>query len=92
MVISNLNIKLLEDRLGFIIRAKEKLKQLSQHSEENFLKNDTPAIAESYLRRALEAIFDIGRHITAKTASKGIVEYKELAKRLGGEKIIILQN
>lgn len=88
MVISNLNIKLLEDRLGFIIRAKEKLKQLSQLSEEIFLKNDTPAIAESYLRRALEAIFDIGRHITAKTADKGIVEYKELAKTLGGKKII----
>ncbi|RKY44605.1 MAG: hypothetical protein DRP81_05315 [Candidatus Omnitrophota bacterium] len=43
--------------------------------EADFLHEDTPAIAESYLRRSLEAIFDIGRHIIAKSAEKGIVEY-----------------
>ncbi len=88
MVISNLNIKLIEDRLGFIIKALERLKKLSSYSKEEFLENDNPAIAESYLRRALEAMFDIGRHILAKTAGKGIVEYKEIARMLGEKGIL----
>ncbi len=73
MFISNLNIKLIEDRLGFIIKSIAKLRKLSALDEKGFLSNDSPAIAESYLRRSLEAIFDIGRHIIAKTAGKGIV-------------------
>lgn len=83
MVISNLNIKLIEDRLGFIVKALAKLRELSILKKEDFLKNDNPAIAESYLRRALEAVFDIGRHILAKMAGKGVVEYKEIARKLG---------
>jgi uncharacterized protein YutE (UPF0331/DUF86 family) len=82
MVISNLNTKLIEDRLGFINQAIVKLKNLSCLDEQKFLQSDAPAIAESYLRRSLEAMFDIGRHITAKSAGKGIVEYKEIAKAL----------
>ncbi len=83
MVISNLNTKLIEDRLGFVVKSIAKLKGLSQLNEEDFLKDDVPAIAESYLRRSLEAIFDIGRHIVAKTAGKAAVEYKEIANALG---------
>jgi uncharacterized protein YutE (UPF0331/DUF86 family) len=83
-----LNIKLIEDRLGFILKALEKLKRLSHYSKDEFLKSDNPAIAESYLRRSLEAMFDIGRHILAKTAGKGIVEYKEIARMLGKEGVL----
>jgi uncharacterized protein YutE (UPF0331/DUF86 family) len=88
MVISNLNIKLIEDRLGFINKAAAKLKRLSFLEEQAFLYNDNPAIAESYLRRALEAVFDIGRHIIARTAAKGVVEYKEVARALGNNGVI----
>ncbi|HDH97836.1 MAG TPA: DUF86 domain-containing protein [Deltaproteobacteria bacterium] len=83
MVISNLNTKLIEDRLGFITKALSRLRNLSRLEEKVFVENDRPAIAESYLRRALEAIFDIGRHIIAKSADKGLVEYKEIAAALG---------
>jgi uncharacterized protein YutE (UPF0331/DUF86 family) len=91
MVISNLNIKLIEDRLGFINKAIAKFKKLSSLEEKDFLEGDTPAVAESYLRRSLEAIFDIARHIIAKTAGKGIVEYKEIATVLGDNKVITSQ-
>ena len=91
MVISNLNIKLIEDRLGFISKAVARLKRLSYLDERDFLDDDSPAIAESYLRRSLEAIFDIGRHIVAKTAGKGIVEYKEIAIALGDRGVITKQ-
>ena len=88
MVISNLNIKLIEDRLGFINKSIGKLGRVSYLDERAFLADDNPAIAESYLRRSLEAIFDIGRHIIAKTAGKGIVEYKEIANALAENGVI----
>lgn len=88
MVISNLNTKLIEDRLGFIIGSLAKLKKLSHFEEADFLKDDIPAVAESYLRRSLEAMFDIGRHVIAKIAGKAVVEYKEIADTLGERGVI----
>lgn len=41
-----------------------------------------PASAESYLRRALEAVMDIGRHILAKGYAIAAGEYKIIGKRL----------
>ncbi|HIJ36633.1 MAG TPA: hypothetical protein HPP59_05085 [Deltaproteobacteria bacterium] len=35
--------------------------------------------AESCLRRALEALMDLGRHVAAKGFGRGITEYKEIA-------------
>lgn len=43
----------------------------------------TPAAAESYLRRALEALLDLGRHLLAKGFGKAPAEYKEVARLLG---------
>jgi uncharacterized protein YutE (UPF0331/DUF86 family) len=83
-----LNIKQIEDRLGFIIKSIARLKRLSRLDQQDFLKEDNPAVAESYLRRSLEAILDIGRHIIAKTAGKGMVEYKEIARALGQEGVV----
>ena len=79
---------MIEDRLGFINRAIVRLRKLSYLGEKDFLDGDNPAIVESYLRRALDAIFDIARHIIAKTARKGLVEYKEVAGALGGQGVI----
>jgi len=60
MVISNLNIKLIEDRLGFINKAVAKLKKTANLSEDDFFSRDATAVAESYISRSLEAMFDIG--------------------------------
>ena len=38
--------------------------------------------AESCLRRALEALLDLGRHILAKQFGRGVVQYKEIAEAL----------
>jgi uncharacterized protein YutE (UPF0331/DUF86 family) len=40
------------------------------------------AAAESYLRRGLEALLDLGRHILAKTFAQAVGEYKEIAEAL----------
>jgi len=50
-----------------------------------------PASTESFLRRSLEAVFDIGRHILAKSRGEKIIEYKEIALFLGREKVIPLE-
>jgi uncharacterized protein YutE (UPF0331/DUF86 family) len=47
-----------------------------------------PPFVESYLRRSLEAVFDIGRHILAKTQGFKEIEYKTIAKELGERGII----
>lgn len=44
--------------------------------------NRTTAAAESYLRRALEALLDMGRHVLAKGFALAPVEYKEVASEL----------
>lgn len=52
----------------FIETCLEELRPFSLMSEEEFLRDKkNPPFVESYLRRALEAVFDIGRHILAKT-------------------------
>ncbi len=37
------------------------------------------AAAESYLRRCLEALLDLGRHVLAKGFGQAVIEYKEIA-------------
>ena len=39
--------------------------------------------AESCLRRSLEALLDVGRHLIAKLAATGVAEYKAVARSLG---------
>jgi len=46
------------------------------------------AAAESYLRRSLEALFDIGRHILAKGFGYPATEYREIAKVLLEKKVL----
>ncbi|MBP7584237.1 MAG: DUF86 domain-containing protein [Spirochaetes bacterium] len=41
------------------------------------------AAAESYLRRALEALMDLGRHILAKGFAVDVADYKGIPAKLG---------
>jgi uncharacterized protein YutE (UPF0331/DUF86 family) len=41
-----------------------------------------PAAGESYLRRALEALLDLGRHLLAKAFAVPAIEYKEIPSKL----------
>jgi len=46
------------------------------------------AAAESYLRRALEALLDLGGHILAKGIGQGPAEYKEVAIALARANVL----
>jgi uncharacterized protein YutE (UPF0331/DUF86 family) len=74
---------LVKQRLAFICESLEELKLLAQMPKEEFLKKRNAAAAESFLRRSLEAIFDIGRHILAKQGQINMaLEYKGIARGL----------
>jgi uncharacterized protein YutE (UPF0331/DUF86 family) len=89
MVISELNVERIKKHLGLIQEYIEELKELSLLSEEEFLSDKRNfAASESYLRRAIESIFDIGRHILAKTYGSKEIEYKKIAIELGKKGVI----
>jgi len=46
------------------------------------------AAAESYVRRALEALLDLGRHILGKGLGQGALEYKQVAVALRREGLL----
>jgi uncharacterized protein YutE (UPF0331/DUF86 family) len=48
----------------------------------------TPAAAESYLRRALEGLLDLCRHVLTKGFAEGALEYKQMASRLAANAVI----
>ena len=52
------------DRIDYIRQSLKRLEEFKELSKEEFLANDDYfAIAEHHLRRGIEAILDIGRHI-----------------------------
>jgi len=89
MVISNLDTARIIELLRFIESCLQELKPFSTMREEEFFSDKkNPPFVESYLRRSLEAIFDIGRHILAKTCGFKEIEYKAIAKELGQREVI----
>jgi uncharacterized protein YutE (UPF0331/DUF86 family) len=46
------------------------------------------AAGESYLRRALEAVLDLGRHVLAKGFGLAVPEYAAIAEQLGSQNVL----
>lgn len=57
---------LVKQRLALVSQYLGELEELAKLPREDFLNIRTAASAESFLRRSLEAVFDIGRHILAR--------------------------
>jgi uncharacterized protein YutE (UPF0331/DUF86 family) len=89
MVISSLNISRVLDLVRLIENYISEIQPFSSMTREAFLsdRKNSPFV-ESYLRRSLEAVFDIGRHILAKTYGARAIEYKAIARELGDKGII----
>lgn len=61
----------------------EGVRSLPGDKVESFLSDPrTIAAAESYVRRGLEALLDLGRHILAKGFGRAVVEYKDIPWQL----------
>jgi len=75
--------KIIADRVLWIRQMVDGIRDLPISDKDDFLrKRHTVAAAESYLRRALEALFDMGRHILARKYAHPATEYKEVAAAL----------
>jgi len=80
---------LIKQRLSMIEDFCRELEMLKEMPKENFLEKRNTAAAESFLRRSLEAIFDVGRHILAKSGHLDLAgEYKSIAVGLARQKVI----
>ncbi len=77
------------DRAAWVRRMLTGIRSLPVDSAEEFTAHPrTVAAAESYLRRALEALLDLGRHILAKGFARGVAEYKAIASALEEEGVL----
>jgi uncharacterized protein YutE (UPF0331/DUF86 family) len=83
MMPEKLQAKVILDRLNWVQRMLLSIRNLPLGTVEDFTANPhTPAAAESYLRRGLEATLDLGRHIVAKGPGPAPAEYTSIAQEL----------
>jgi uncharacterized protein YutE (UPF0331/DUF86 family) len=84
-----INERVVIQRVQWIKQMSNAIRDLPIHDKGEFLGNPhNVAAAESYLRRALEALFDIGRHVLARKFAHPAAEYKEIADGLFEKKIL----
>jgi len=77
------------ERVAWVRDMIDGLRELPLGDEREFLAAPaTAAAAESYLRRALEALLDLGRHLLAKGFGLAVVEYREIAVGLRDRRVL----
>ncbi len=82
--------KVVVEKASWVRRMLQQLRQLPIEDEQTFLADPrNPAAAESFLRRAIEALLDLGRHVLARAFGVAVVEYKEIAIQLGAHGVIL---
>ena len=81
------------ERVAWVRKMLAGIRSLPLSSYEQFMSDPrTPAAAESYLRRTLEALLDLGRHVLAKGFSLAPAEYKEVADELSRVSVLSEQD
>ena len=75
--------RVIADRLTWIEKMVREIRALPLENYSSFIADRRNVwAAESCLRRALEALMDLGRHIAAKSFGQGVTEYTEIASVL----------
>ena len=88
-----LSKRVVADRLAWMNQMVAEIRNLPLADEQAFFADHRNAYtAESCLRRALESLFDLGRHILAKGFGKGVSEYKEIALMLASVGVLSQQD
>jgi len=83
------NQVLITERLAIIGKAVKRLKLLAQMPLEQFKQDeDAVDIAENRLRRALEALFDLGRHLVVKSGAGMPSDYRSVIDIMKEEHIL----
>ena len=85
--------RVVADRIEWITHMLHEIRALPLQDQEAFFTDSRNLwTAESCLRRALEALFDLARHILAKGLGVGVSEYKEIAMKLGDNQVLSYQD
>lgn len=80
---SKITKRVVVDRLDWIEKMIKEIELLPLEDYKTFVQDNRNIwAAESCLRRALEALMDLGRHVLAKGFGRGVTEYKEIATTL----------
>ncbi len=75
--------RVIADRAGWARRMVAAIRELPLDLPDEFMDDHRNiAAAESYLRRGLEAVFDLGRHVLAKGFGRASGEYRAIADGL----------
>ena len=83
MLPGKISKRVVSDRLTWADRMLREIRALPLESRTIFMQDSRNVwAAESCLRRALEALFDMSRHIAAKGFGEAVTEYKEIAATL----------
>ncbi len=89
MVPGTANQRVIADRLDWVQRMVEEIRSLPLGSLNEFISDRRNiAAAESCLRRALEALLDLGRHLLAKVFGEAVTEYKKIAEELHRRQVL----
>jgi uncharacterized protein YutE (UPF0331/DUF86 family) len=89
MIKSKANQRVIVERLEWVDRMLADIRSIPLKSIEVF-ESDKRNIgaAESCLRRALEALLDLGRHLLAKVFGEAVTEYKAIAEKLESHDVL----
>lgn len=83
MTPGRISASVVAERLAWVETMLAGIRALPLASIEDFeADRRTPAAAESYLRRALEALLDLGRHVLAKGFAQPAAEYRDIPRGL----------
>lgn len=81
--------RVVAERSEWVREMLERIRALPLESVETFSADSRNVdAAESCLRRALEALLDLGRHVLAKGFGDAPAEYREVAERLGARQVL----
>lgn len=86
---SAIKLQAILPRLDGIAKDVAKLKKMQRISLAEFEKDeDKFGLVQYYLRQALEGVFHIGSHILSRLPGGRATEYKEIARKLGEQRIV----
>lgn len=89
MTPSQVRAQVVTERLSWIRTMLEGIRRLPLSSYDEFVSDPrNTAAAESYLRRSLEALLDLGRHVLAKGFGLVVTEYRDIGPRLEQEEVL----
>ena len=86
MTEGSIRTAIVTERIAWIRKMLDGIRNLPMSSYDQFTSDPrTPAAAESYLRRALEALLDLGRHVLAKGFTVAPAEAERSQMNLPGQ-------